>query len=103
MNLSDHPFLFTVSDRFAIDERGTVLVPGVPWEGVPTVKRGDPVILRTPLGEIIETTIEEVERMMGSQIEASPMLLPSNIQKSDVPIGTEVFLRITSQAPTGDD
>jgi translation elongation factor EF-Tu-like GTPase len=72
MNLSDHPFLFTVSDRFAIDGRGTVLVPGVPWEGVPTVKRGDPVILRTPLGEIIETTIEEVERMMGSRIEASP-------------------------------
>jgi hypothetical protein len=102
MNLSNHPFLFTVTDRFAIEGRGTVLVPGVPWEGVPPVKRGDPLILRTPLGEIIETAIEDVQRIMGSLIKASPMLLPPNIPKSNVPIGTEVFLGITDHPPSED-
>jgi hypothetical protein len=102
MNLSDHPFLFTVTDCFSIDGRGTLVVPGVPWNGVPTVKRGDPLILRTPLGEIIETTIKDVEMISGSRIRASPVLFPSNIQKSDVPIGTEVFLGITATAATHD-
>ena len=102
MNLSDHTLLFTVTDRFSITGRGTVVVPGVPWKGVPSVKRGDPLILRTPNGEIIETAIEDVERIMGARIEAFPVLLPSSIQKSDVPIGTEVFLRTTAPALSKD-
>jgi len=103
MTLTDYPYLFTVEDRFLITGRGVVIVPGIPWRGVPSTKRGDPLILRTPLGEIIETSIKEVEMIRtATRIEASPVLLPSDIHKFDVPIGTEVFLGIPGHVPSED-
>jgi len=100
MDLSNHPFLFTVTERFSITGRGVVIVPGIPWKGVPLVKRGDPLILRTPLADVIETSVGDVEMIHGpgpGGIEAYPVLLPSTFHKFDIPIGTEVFLGIAGQ------
>jgi len=97
MKIVDHTYLFTISDRFSIEGRGVVLVPGIPHAaGTPVVHRGDPLILRTPLGEVIHTNLQDIEliRYMpgAKRLEATPISLPKSIHKFDIPIGTEVYL-----------
>jgi hypothetical protein len=88
--------LFTVADRFQIEERGCVLVPGLPTEpGSPNVPRGARIRLRRPDGSETDTIIKEMEmisyRKRPEKI-CIPILLPKDITKEDVPVGTEVFL-----------
>lgn len=96
MSSANLPYLFTVTDRFSLPGRGLVIVPGIPWEGSPPIKRGAPLVLRTPLGDVIETSIRDLEfiRYMPGRVmnRAMPVLLPKDIHKFDIPIGTEVFL-----------
>jgi len=97
MKMDNHTYLFTISDRFAISGRGMVVVPGIPWtEGTPKVRKGDSLILRTPLGDFIRTTLQDIEminyRPNAKRLEASPISFPKDINKFDIPIGTEVFL-----------
>ncbi len=99
MKITDHLFLFAVVDRFNIAGRGTVVVPGIPHSFTdPVIRRGDPLILRTPLGDIIETYLRDIElinyRPGGKRLEATPILLP-DLHKFDIPIGTEVYFRQT--------
>ncbi|QIF00299.1 hypothetical protein [Roseimicrobium sp. ORNL1] len=94
-------YLFTVTDRFHIQGRGVVVVPGIPWtEGIPTVRKGDPLLLRTPLGEAIRTKIQELEMIHyqpdAKRLEATPISFPKDIHVFDIPIGTEVYLDTTS-------
>ncbi|GAA5120941.1 hypothetical protein JIN84_00035 [Luteolibacter yonseiensis] len=97
MKMSEHIYLFTITDRFHIEGRGPVVVPGIPWtyEG-PVVRQGDALILRTPLGGIIRTSLEAIEMVNykpgGRRIEASAVLLAKGLHKFDIPIGTEVYL-----------
>ncbi len=88
--------LFTVTDRFSIPGRGTVLAPGIPRAGGPIVRRGDPLLLRTPSGDVLRTTLREVEmigrRLDGAPILHNPILLDVDIRDFDIPPGTEVFL-----------
>ena len=79
-----------------IEGRGCILVPGLPTEpGSPNVDRGARVQLQTPAGKIIDTNISSIElisyRVRPEKI-CLPISLPDDIAKSDVPIGTEVFL-----------
>jgi hypothetical protein len=88
--------LFTVADRFQIEGRGCVLVPGLPTEpGSPNVPRGARIRLRTPDGREIDTVIKAIEmisyRKRPEKI-CVPILLPKDITKEDVPVGTEVLL-----------
>jgi len=88
--------LFTVADRFEIEGRGCVLIPGLPCEpGDPIVKRGARIRLRTPVGSELDTFVKEIE-MIGYRKKpekiAAPILLPRDISKDDVPVGTEVLL-----------
>jgi hypothetical protein len=97
MDISKHIYLFTITDRFSIEGRGVAVVPGIPWTvGIPVVRKGDPLILRTPLGEIIPTRLQDVEminyRPGAKSLEATPILLPKELHKFDIPIGTEVYL-----------
>lgn len=97
MDFSQHTYLFTVTDRFSIQGRGVVVVPGIPWtEESHVVRKGDPLILRTPLGEIIRTNIQDIEmidcRPDGKLLKSSPISFPKDIHIFDIPIGTEVFL-----------
>ena len=99
MKITDHLYMFTISDRFSIEKRGTVVVPGIPHSlREPVIRRGAELILRTPLGDILETYLKEIGminyRPGGKRLEASPILLP-DLHKFDIPIGTEVYLRQT--------
>ncbi len=104
MNLADHTYLFTISDRFAIEGRGVVVVPGIPWSQRITVRKGDALILRTPLGEIIRTHLQDIElinyRPGGKRLEATPLSLPKELHKFDIPIGTEVYLHTVAPNTT---
>jgi hypothetical protein len=87
---------FTVADVFLIEGRGCVLVPGLPTEpDSPVVKTGARIRLQTPTGRVIDTSIKAIEminyRKKPEKI-CVPILLPKDIGKDDVPVGTEVFL-----------
>jgi len=89
--------LFTVADRFQIEGRGCVLVPGLPTgPGSPNVPAGARIRLRTPDGRETDTFIKALEmisyRKMPEKI-CIPVLLPKDITKEDVPVGTEVLLQ----------
>jgi len=97
MKMSDHTYLFTITDLLSIDRRGIVIVPGIPWtHKEPLVRRGASLILRTPLGDIIRTSLKEFEMIRympgGLRNEATPILLEKGLHKFDIPIGTEVYL-----------
>jgi hypothetical protein len=90
--------LFNVSDRFRIEGRGCVLVPGWPTgAGSPKGRVGDRIKLRLPGGQEIDTRVEAFElinyRNKPDPRDMSvPILLPSELKKEDVPVGTEVHL-----------
>ena len=88
--------LFTVADRFQIEGRGCVLVPGLPCEpGGPIVKRGARIRLRTPAGRELDTFVAGIEMISYRKRPATftaPIILPNDITKDDVPVGTEVLL-----------
>ena len=98
-------YLFTVADCFQITGRGCVLVPGLSTEpDAPTVERSSKIRLRKPTGEEVDTFIKEIEmisyRKKPEKITV-PILLPKDITKYQVPIGTEVFLLDECSDTTG--
>lgn len=87
--------LFIVEDAFQITDRGCVLVPGPSaGPGGPTVRVGDPIRLVKPDGEVIDTEIRGIE-MLGRRprpkVITAPILLPLDITKEQVPVGTRVL------------
>lgn len=97
MKVTDHTYLFTITDLFSIDRRGIVIAPGIPWaHEEPVVRKGDPLILRTPLGDIIRTSLKEFEMIRylpgGRRNEATPIMLEKGLHRFDLPIGMEVYL-----------
>jgi hypothetical protein len=88
--------LFTVTDRFQIEGRGCVLIPGVSCEpGDPVVRLGDRIRLRMPGGSDLDTTVRGIESIRYAKMPekiAFPVLLPEVITKDDIPVGTEVLL-----------
>lgn len=90
------PHLFTVTERFQIENLGCVLVPGLSTEPEsPGLRFGARIRLQTPEGREIDTFIRDLpmisRRKMPDTITA-PVLLAGNLTKDDVPIGTKVFL-----------
>lgn len=88
--------LFTVEYAFQITGRGCVLVPGPSAEeGSQPIQIGNRVCLRKPDGISFDTVIAGVE-MIGHRprpkVITAPILLPKEVMKDDVPIGTEVWL-----------
>ncbi len=88
--------LFVVEDAFQITGRGCVLVPGPSTEpGGPRVRVGEPIRLVKPDGQEIETLVRGVEmihRRPLPKVITAPILLPKEITKDQVPVGTQVFL-----------
>ena len=82
--------LSVVADVFEIAGRGCVIVPGIPGNSTLRIRVGDPVHLVRPDKTILETYVAGLEFFSGGG--SAPLLLPPEIQKSDVPIGTEVVL-----------
>ena len=87
--MSVFSFLSKVEDAFAITGRGVVLIPGIPQEGGRSVKVGDALEIRQPDGRRIITRVAGIE--MGSRIRSAPILLPRDLQKDDVPVGSELW------------
>ena len=84
--------LFTVEDAFAIRQRGVIVVPGITPEDGEVFRIGDPLELRRPDGTRRRTTIAGIEMFGRRDLTAPvPILLPKDITKDDVPIGTEVW------------
>jgi len=84
-----------IEDVFQIDGRGCVVVPGLLLASDPHVCIGDPAILRLPDGSEIQTTVAGLEMIRTIHRKAMPVLLPKNIRKADVPIGTELAITET--------
>ncbi len=86
--------LSTVADVFAIEGRGCVVVPGLPYpfSTIPVLRRGAPITVRRPDGSELQTTIRDLEMISRRPpVPFMPILLPSPITKSDVPIGAELW------------
>jgi hypothetical protein len=88
--------LFTVADVFMVEHRGCVLVPGLPTEpGSPVVRQDSRIRLQTPDGKEIDPAVRATELISYRHRPVNvclPILLPSDIAKSDVPVGTDVIL-----------
>jgi hypothetical protein len=86
-------FLSSVKAVFEIEGRGCVIVPGVPPDDR-FARKGSPIELRKPDGSAVRAEIVEMEMLRGTGPESQfrPILLPRNFSKSDVPVGTEVWL-----------
>ncbi len=91
----------TIHDVFQIDDRGCVVLPGLLLDADPHVCIGDPVTLRRPDGTEIQTSVAGIEMIHTLDRNAMPILLPKNIHKDDLPIGTE--LTITESRPRDDN
>jgi|GEM_PF-2681630 len=91
-------FLFTVVDHFSIEGRGVVLVPGIPHDSESrSIRKGAALRLRKPDLTEQDTQIRDLEILnyrpnMPLEQRSTPILLPKDVHKFDVPIGTEVFL-----------
>lgn len=85
--------ILTVEDVFDIAGRGLVLTPKIPDELGFGVRPNDPIQLRTPDGRILDTYIAGFSsgRPRGGH-RIYDIVLPRDLQKRDVPIGTEVWL-----------
>ena len=88
--------LSIVNDVIDIAGRGCVLFPGIPIGAPYTAKVRDPIRLVRPDKSILETYISGIEIFRGAVAGPFPILMPREIQKSDIPIGTTVVLAETS-------
>jgi len=84
--------LSVVDEVFDIAGRGCVIFPGVPIDSPYRVKVRDPIQLIRPDKSIVETYIAGIEIFTGAVAGPFPILMPPEIQKSDIPIGTKVVL-----------
>lgn len=88
--------LFTVSDSFQLEGRGCVLLPGISGEpGAPNLRKGAHILLRTPSGAETDTYINDLEFIRYTrppEKRCVPISLPKEIEKRNVPAGTDVLL-----------
>lgn len=86
--------LFTVADRFMIQGRGLVLVPGIAMPHPDPIKVGSPIVLKRPDGSSLSWTIGGLE-MIESRTSFPPRretpILLTGLGKEDVPVGTDVW------------
>ena len=95
--MSEDTYIFTVEDRFSIDGRGVVLVPGIPWVGDFEISKGQAIKIIKPDLTEVDTFIKDVElirfsRPVVPEERSAPILLPKDFNKFDIPVGSEVHL-----------
>jgi len=86
-------FLFKIEECFEIHGRGCVIVPVIAEQADFKIRPQDAIQLRTPDGRTLNTHIGSVE-LLKPQVGSCGMaiLLPTDIQKQDVPKGSDVWL-----------
>ena len=88
----------TIEAVFSIDERGCVVVPGIPRNADTHVEIGDHVYILSGRHGCIDTVIRGIEMISARpRIEGFPILLPKTIDKDDIPIGAT--LHIVERSP----
>ena len=81
--------LSTVDDTFTVSSRGCVLVLATEHDF--SVRAFDPIQLRRPDGQTVNTHIASIEMLCGPQVHCRlALLLPKEI--AGVPKGTEVWV-----------
>jgi hypothetical protein len=85
-------FLFKVEEVFQIHRRGCVIVPDIAEGADFKIRPRDAIQLRTPDGRTLNTRIGSVEFLKTEVGCRMAILLPTDVQKQDVPIGSAVWL-----------
>lgn len=85
-------FLCEITDVFSISGRGCVMFPGIPLGSPLRVQINAPIRLIRPDGSELVTRVAGIEMISTSQPHPTPLLLPKEIDKSQVPLGTKVYL-----------
>jgi translation elongation factor EF-Tu-like GTPase len=86
-------FLFKIEEVFEISGRGCVIVPAVADGADFKIRARDAIQLRTPEGGTLNTHVGSVEFLKPSVGTCRmAILLPTDVQKQDVPKGTDVWL-----------
>ncbi|MCX2796254.1 hypothetical protein [Microbulbifer thermotolerans] len=87
-------YIFEVEDVFNLTNRGCVLAPGVSSNAECPVLVGSKIVIVRPDGSELETKINGIEiiRSVQTPVKFNPILLPRDIEKSKVPIGSKVYL-----------
>ena len=86
--------LCVIEDAFTIQDRGTVIAPGIPRDPKFDVKRGDVIVLICPQTEKAFTSeVKEIEMLSPPSPKGWPIQLSAEISKEDVPAGTLVWMR----------
>ncbi len=85
-------YLFRVADSFEIQDRGCVLLPGIPRELALSYRKGR-LRLHHPDGTEREVFFDlELALISGKEgTREEPMCLARDVSKADVPLGTEVW------------
>ena len=81
--------LFTVAGLFTVENRGTILAPGLTPEPDENFRIGDPIHLRRPDGSEIRVGIRGLDFFHPGPNGEWAVLVA--VPESDVPIGTEVW------------
>ncbi len=83
--------LFTVVDTFLIEKRGLVLAADARSDQV-SLRVGESIELRRPDGSTVVSTVAGIARFVPHDPERTlDILLPPDISKEDVPVGTQVW------------
>lgn len=83
----------TIEDVFDITGRGCVVAPGVPYEFPVPVGIGARLLVEKPSGERIETKLAGLEMInRGKPMNHAPFSVERKTRKTDLPIGSKVFL-----------
>lgn len=91
--------LFTVEDVWRIWRKGLILAPGVSADDAMTIPQGSEIELRRPDGTMHCTAICAIEYPPSVRWLCNPdnprygIIVSEDVRESDVPIGTEVYLR----------
>jgi translation elongation factor EF-Tu-like GTPase len=85
-------FLFKIEEVFEIHGRGCVIVPLIAEQADFKIRPQDAIQLRTPDGRTLNTHIGSVELLKEVGSCRMAILLPTDIQKQDVPKGSDVWL-----------
>ena len=83
--------LFTVVDTFRIEKRGLVLAADVRGDQV-SLRVGESIELRRPDGSTVVSKVVGIAHLAPYDPDRTlDILLPADISKEDVPVGTQVW------------
>jgi hypothetical protein len=83
--------LFTVTQTFAIQGRGVVLLPELRLIGEERFRVGDPLLLKRPDGKQDQVRIGGLEFLTPISGRCQLVVMLTDRSREDVPVGTEVW------------